>query len=167
MKNIKRVFTLLLCVGLTYSVSAQSSEVKEEKEYKNAWEFGIGASVTQFSRVDFTGFNKVGEDYQLGLNLRHAAYGPNLYVARQLSRFFYLDLQGSAGFTKQYVNGKDKWKGAYMVGPGLQWRFAEYFKSQYIDPFLRVGVNYMYKNFDMRYNGVVGNDIDDTWRYML
>ena len=161
MKNIKRVFTLLLCVGLTYSVSAQSSEVKEEKKYKNAWEFGIGASVTQFSRVDFTGFNKVGEDYQLGLNLRHAAYGPNLYVARQLSRFFYLDLQGSAGFTKQYVNGKDKWKGAYMVGPGLQWRFAEYFKSQYIDPFLRVGVNYMYKNFDMRYNGVVGNDIDD------
>lgn len=164
MKNIKRVFALLLCVGLTYSVSAQNKE--EEKEYKNAWEFGVGASVFQFSRVDFTGFNKVGENYQFGLNLRHAVFGPNLYIARQLNRFFYLDLQGTAGFTKQYVNGKDKLKTLYMVGPGLQWRFAEYFNSKYVDPFLRVGVNYMRKNFDMQYRGSEG-DTPEEMQWVL
>lgn len=161
MKNIMKILLSFVGLGLFYSVDAQETEVKGDEKHKKAWEFGIGASVTQFSRVDFTGFDKVGNDYQLGLNLRHAAYGPNLYIACQLNRFLYLDLQGSASFTKQYMHGKDKWKGAYMVGPGLQWRFAEYFKSQYIDPYLRVGINYMYKNFDMRYNGVVGNDIDD------
>lgn len=161
MMNIKKSLLLFLGLGLTYSAIAQNQEVKEEKEYKKAWEFGIGASAAQFSRVDFTGFNKVGEDYQLGLNLRHAAYGPNLYIARQLSRFFYLDLQASALLTKQYIDGKNKWKGAYMVGPGIQWRFAEYFKSQYIDPYFRVGVNYMHKTFDMNYHGTMGVGPDE------
>lgn len=41
-----------------------------------------------------------------------------------------------------------------MTGIGLQWRLGEYFHSNYIDPFLRMGVNYMYKNFKINYKGM-------------
>jgi outer membrane protein OmpA-like peptidoglycan-associated protein len=130
--------------------------VTETKE-KRAWEVGIGASIFQFSRVDFTTFQKGSDNYQLGLQLRHSVLGPNLYIARELNPYFYLDLQGSVGFTEQYIDGKDKMRTLHMIGPGLQWRLGEYFDSKYIDPFFRVGVSYMKKNFDMKYQGTEGN----------
>jgi Outer membrane protein and related peptidoglycan-associated (lipo)proteins len=136
--------------------AAVGEEVTETKE-KRAWEIGIGASVFQFSRVDFTNFRKASDNYQLGLQLRHSVIGPNLYISRELNPYFYLDLQGTVGFTEQYIDGADKLRTLYMVGPGLQWRLGEYFDSQYIDPFFRVGVSYMKKNFDMKYRGTEGD----------
>ncbi|MBF0762701.1 OmpA family protein, partial [Dysgonomonas mossii] len=43
---------------------------------------------------------------------------PYLYIARELNTHFYLDVQGNLSFTEQYVDGKDKLKTAFMVGPG-------------------------------------------------
>ena len=51
-------------------------------------------------------------------------------------------------------NGKEsRWLG--MAGIGLQWRLGEYLHSNYIDPFLRMGANYMYKNFKINYKGML------------
>ncbi len=141
-------------------------EVVTESREKRAWEIGVGASVFQFSRVDFTKFQKGSDNYQLGLQLRHSVIGPNLYIARELNPYFYLDLQGTVGFTEQFIDGADKLRTLYMVGPGLQWRLGEYFDSKYIDPFFRVGVSYMKKNFDMKYQGVNG-DVTEEMSWVL
>lgn len=143
--------------GAQDAATGVAGEVVTETKEKRAWEVGIGASVFQFSRVDFTKFDKATDNYNLGLQLRHTVLGPHLYIARELNPYFYLDLQGNVGFTEQYIDGKDKLKTLYMGGLGLQYRLGEYFESKYIDPFFRVGVNYMKKNFDMKYSGAEGN----------
>lgn len=164
MKKNSLLYILLsgfLCLsapsGAQDAAAGIAGEVVTETREKRAWEVGIGASVLQFSRVDFTKFNKASDHYNLGLQLRHSVIGPNLYIARELNPYFYLDLQGTVGFTEQYIDGADKMRTLYMVGPGLQYRLGEYFDSKYIDPFFRVGVSYMHKNFDMKYNGSQGN----------
>lgn len=143
--------------GAQDAATGIGGEVVTKTKEKRAWEIGIGASVFQFSRVDFTNFQKASDNYQLGLQLRHNVIGPGLYIARELNPYFYLDLQGTVGFTEQYIGGEDKRRTLYMVGPGLQYRLGEYFESKYIDPFFRVGVSYMKKNFDMKYTGTEGN----------
>ena len=56
--------------------------------------------------------------------------------------------------TNKSIEGKNKFM--LMAGIGLQWRLGEYFKSRYIDPYLRAGVNYMYKDFSIIYDGSEG-----------
>ena len=143
-----------------------SDTVETEEKTKRAWELGIGVSVFQFSRVDFTNFQKLEDKYKMDLQLRHNVIGGNLYVARELNRHFYLDVQGTVGITEQWVDGKDRIKTLFMVGPGLQWRFGEYFGSEYIEPYARVGVSYMKKNFDMNYTGVEG-DLPEEMEWVL
>lgn len=152
--------------GAQDAATGIAGEVVTETKEKRAWEIGVGASIFQFSRVDFTRFDKSTENYNLGLQLRHSVIGPHLYIARELNPYFYLDLQGNVGFTEQYVNGEDKLKTLFMVGPGLQYRLGEYFESKYIDPFFRVGVSYMKKNFDMKYTGTEG-DVTDEMSWVL
>lgn len=173
MKKNSLLYILLggfLCLsaplGAQVSTTGIAGEVVTEMKEKRAWEVGIGASIFQFSRVDFTKFNKASDNYQLGLQLRHSVIGPNLYIARELNPYFYLDLQGTVGFTEQYINGKDKLRTLYMVGPGLQYRLGEYFDSKYIDPFFRVGISYMKKNFNMKYTGTEG-DVTDEMSWVL
>ena len=151
---------------LSAQETVPSDTVVTEEKTKKAWEIGIGASVFQFSRVDFTNFQKLEDKYKVDLQLRHNVIGGNLYVARELNRHFYLDVQGTVGITEQWVDGKDRIKNLYMVGPGLQWRFGEYFGSKYIEPFARVGVSYMKKNFDMNYTGVEG-DLPEEMEWVL
>lgn len=163
---------ILLCGFMCLAVPSgaqdvtAAGEVVTENALPRAWEFGIGASVFQFSRVDFTRFQPSGENYRLGLQLRHSVIGPNLYIARELNPYFYLDLQGTVGFTHQYIDGENRRRNLYMVGPGLQWRLGEYFDSKYIDPFFRVGVSYMKKNFDMKYEGTEG-DLPEEMSWVL
>ena len=178
MNNMKRKYILysilfgFLCSTGILSAQTMHSEtvvtetVETKEKSKRAWELGIGASVFQFSRVDFTNFQKLGDKYKMDLQLRHNVIGGNLYVARELNRHFYLDIQGTVGITEQWVDGKDRIKNLYMVGPGLQWRFGEYFGSKYIEPYARVGVSYMKKNFDMNYTGVEG-DLPEEMEWVL
>lgn len=156
----------LCSTGILSAQNVPSDTVVTEEKTKRAWELGIGASVFQFSRVDFTNFQKLGDKYKMDLQLRHNVIGGNLYVARELNRHFYLDLQGTVGITEQWVDGKDRIKTLFMVGPGLQWRFGEYFGSKHIDPYARVGVSYMKKNFDMNYTGIEG-DLPEEMSWVL
>ena len=97
------------------------------------------------------------------LTIKHSLWGGNFYVARELNSHFYLDLQGSVGTTNDdWGNSGRKW--LYEAGLGLQWRLGEYFQSKYIDPYLRVGAGYMYKDFDIYYVGSEGlSDEKMSW----
>src|SRR5690554_4160196 len=139
MINMKRkyliysiLFGFLCSTGILSAQAVYSDTVETEEKTKRAWELGIGVSVFQFSRVDFTNFTKLDNAYKMDLQLRHNVIGGNLYIARELNPYLYLDLQGTVGFTEQWIDGENKMKNLFMVGSGLQWRFGEYFGSKYI-----------------------------------
>lgn len=125
-----------------------------------AWEFGVGASVFQFNRISLSNFSQ-GDDggYVFDLKLNQTVYGGNLYVARELTNFLYFDLQGTLGATSSILNSnKTHW--LFMFGPGVQWRFGNHLLNnpRYIEPYLRAGINYMHKSFEIMYDGAEGLD---------
>lgn len=133
---------------------------RPEKKSK-FWEIGVGGSLINWSRVSITGFQSTSENYLYNLKDNHLMGGANLYVARELNRWFYLDLQGTVGVAKNNnrIAGSDrKHDLLYMGGLGLQFRFTPLFKSQWVEPYLRVGVNYLHKNYSSVYGG---NFVDD------
>lgn len=156
MKNI--VLTMLGIVAHLQLATAQhpvSSAIAREKK---AWEIGIGGSVWQFNRVSFSNFQRDNGGYTYDIKNHHAVWGGQVYVARELNTYLYIDFQGSLGATDKNLHGKTKYLSS--AGVGLQWRLGEYFESSYIDPFLRIGANYMYKGFDIHYTGdeSIGDD---------
>ena len=71
------------------------------------------------------------------LKANHLMGGANLYVARELNRWFYLDLQGTVGVAKNKnrIAGNDrKHDLLYMGGLGMQFRFTPLFESQWVEP---------------------------------
>lgn len=169
---MKRTYTILLLLlaaaGVTPAAAQDDNgtqEINKEKKETKAWEFGLGGSVFQFNRVTFHDFTQLSNGgYQFDLDLKHAVFGGNIYVARELSKHFYIDLQGTAGFTEQMLDNQDKRKWIYSAGLGLQWRLGEYFNSKYIDPYFRAGAGYMRKEFDIIYSGTQGlTDEEMKW----
>ena len=172
MKNIYNIiFCILFSLGLTIATSASAQNTTDKESIfpknKKAWEFGIGGTgfhMTRFSVIDFKKNDKNG--YFIETSKKDALFGGNIYLARELNPYFYLDMQGSVGYASDPVrNGHDsRWLG--LVGLGLQWRLGEYINSKYIEPFFRVGANYMYKNFNIDYNGIESLDIDKMeWNF--
>lgn len=155
---IRLIMLLALVIGggpYAFAQDAVGQEREMEKESRKAWEFGAGVSGLQMSRFAVRNFSQNNHGgYVLQANKRDMLFGGQLYAARELNPYLSLDLQGEFGYTKDPVrDGKEShWLG--MAGVGLQWRFAEYFQSPYIDPFLRAGAGYMYKNFSIAYNGL-------------
>ena len=152
MKSYFITISLLFCF-LSAGAQEQPDTLQASKE-KKAWEIGLGGTVFQFSRVGFSNFSRSETGYAFDMALNHAVWGGEIYAARELNRHLYLDLQGYAGMTNKSIEGKNKFM--FMAGIGLQWRLGEYFKSRYIDPYLRAGVNYMYKDFSIIYDGSEG-----------
>lgn len=153
-----------LYIALLLSLAALPTPAQEEtdKNETKAWELGLGGTVFQFSRVGFSNFSQPANGYTFDLDLNHAVWGGSLYAARELNKHFYLDLQGSFGLTNKSIDRKTRLM--TMVGAGLQWRLGEYFKSSYVDPYLRAGINYMYKDFQIRYDGSEGTAPDEmSW----
>jgi len=173
MKKMKKgILFMILLVTMANSAMTQTfyDERKVmnslEENSKSSWEFGVGGSVFQFSRTAFSNFMQVETGYIYTLKLEHIVYGGNLYIAKALNDHFCLDLQGTIGTTGNKTSDKNTIEWLYMVGPGLQWRFGEYFGSNYIDPYLRAGINYMHKEFDILYAGTEGLD-DEQMKWVL
>ena len=164
-KSYITISTILLCslpIGAQQAVSpsltVETDTLVVEKE-KKAWEIGLGGTVFQFSRIGFSNFSQLENGYAFDLDLNHAVWGGGIYAARELNKHFYLDIQGNLGLTNKSIEGKRKLMA--MAGLGLQWRLGEYFKSKYVDPYLRAGINYMYKDFQILYNGSEGLTPDE------
>lgn len=132
----------------------------QQEKASKAWEIGVGGSLINWNRVAITGFRSTPENYFYNLKANHLMGGANLYVARELNRWFYLDLQGTVGVTSnnRTTGSGRKHDWLYMGGLGLQFRFTPLFKSKWVEPYLRVGVNYLHKDFTSVYGG---NFVDD------
>lgn len=124
---------ILAAVCAVLSVQAQTG-----------WELGVGGSVMQFNRIKVVSVDPGRFD----MKLRHAVFGGNIYAAHELGRRFALDFQGVVGAADS--------KPLVQAGVGLQWRLGSYFRSRYVDPYVRLGANYMYKGFDIYYTDRAG-----------
>lgn len=158
-----------LCIGLpghAQNVCPQST-TGDCTRHKKAWEIGIGVNGLQMTRFNVIHFQTNPQGgYHIDTSKKDMLFGGHLYVARELNSFFYLDFQGMLDYSSDPVrNGHEsRWVG--MAGLGLQWRLGEYFHSKYIDPFFRAGVNYMYKNFRINYNGLEEHDLEQMkWNF--
>ncbi|MDR2968001.1 MAG: hypothetical protein LBV32_00165 [Tannerellaceae bacterium] len=109
------------------------------------WEISIGGSALQFNRVGFSAFSTTDAGHYIDMQLRHAVFGGNISLVRRLSDKWAADIQGTVGTGDRKLLA--------MAGLGLQWRLGSYFNSKQIDPYLRVGGNYLYKGFDILYGG--------------
>ena len=149
---------LTLCIALPASAQSDSA-VKSKK----AWEIGVGGSILQHSRLNAGQVETTDKGYITQFNIHQVLLGGNLSVARELKPWLYLDVQGTIGADRIKVAGeKSRYDKFYLVGPGLQFRFGTLLKSNYFEPYVRVGINYMHKNFISSYSGVLkdnnGND---------
>ncbi|MDR2910801.1 MAG: OmpA family protein, partial [Bacteroidales bacterium] len=153
------IYILILFATMAGQAMAQAPDAAPTgKQQSKAWEFGLGGSVYQFSRTSFSNFSQSENGYVFVLRLDHAVYGGNIYVARELNGHFYADFQGTIGVAANRQAGSWHKNMLYTAGLGLQWRLGEYFESKHIDPYLRAGIGYMRKNFEILYADTEGLD---------
>lgn len=155
-------------------MAAQEPEGKTENKTRissNAWELGIGGTMFNWDRVTFSNFQKLPNgNYYYDMKLHHLMGGAQLYAARQLNKWFYIDAQANIGLAKKELEGKGT-NYLFLGGIGMQWRLTPLFKSQYVEPYLRVGINYVNKNFSSVTKGGFEGDVTgqaawqstDTW----
>ena len=143
-----------------FYVHAQNDKMEGQTAHRTkAWEIGVGGALINWDRVTFSDFRQVDGNYLYRMNIDHLFGGIQLYAARELNPWFYLDLQGTLGLArKQVETGGRKFDFMYMAGPGLQFRLTPLFKSKYVEPYLRVGVNYLHHDFYAINAGKFEND---------
>lgn len=172
---------LLLLSALSLATMAQEPVVTsnttidqvEETHTRGSWEIGLGALGTNWSRVNFSNFRKESDKYLLTLDAQHLLGGAQLYVAHELLPWLYIDLQGSASFAPVASGIGDKetkdqgYNQLYLGGLGLQFRLTPLFSTSYVEPYLRVGINYLYRNFKTPFSGTFENDITNTAHWTM
>lgn len=161
-KNIIYVCTAIFSL-YTLPLMAQETHVESSSESKRAWEIGLGGSVFHMPRVGLKSVMTDSKGHLIDISKRDLVFGGQIYVARELSDHFALDLQGTFGYAKDPVRTvlKDHYIGLGTLG--LQWRLGGYFGSKTIDPFVRIGAGYMYKNFRINYMDVLdGTSLNNT-----
>lgn len=157
-----------------YARDNVSFPIDKTNKTRKSLEIGCGVSMVNWNRVSITGFESIQDNYLYSLKTHQLMAGVNFYVARELNAWFYLDAQGGVGMAKNTsysVSADNKYDVLYMGGLGMQFRFTPLFKSQWVEPYFRIGVNYLYKNFAVPYSGGFTNDptgeahwrSSDTW----
>lgn len=140
------------------------------QESPGSWEFGIGGSVMNLTRTTVTDFHQTaGGDYLFTLEEKLLYGGADLYAAMELRKWLFADLQGTFGLARYYESESLAQGWSAMVGPGLQIR--PFTASEWIQPFLRVGVNWYRKTFPNSYFGQFQGDVtkeavwkaEDSW----
>ncbi len=127
---------ILLIALMLISISAAAQN--------RAWEFGVGASVHQFSRVKASEITTTPDGHSVDFDIRNTLYTGNVYLGKELSNVFTVDIN--------YNIGKLESMWFSQLGSGIQFRLAHYLKSPYIDPYLRVGGGVMYKGYQIIYD---------------
>ena len=135
-----------------------------------SFEFGAGASGINHTRTMVSDFHQTkGGDYVFTLEEKLFYGGMNLYAAREVKPWLYLDLQGNLGFARYCEGGSTRQGLSFMAGPGVQ--FRPFVKSEWVQPYLRFGLNYYRKDFPTAYFGQFEGDVtkeaiwkaEDAW----
>ncbi len=158
----------VLAIGLCTSTSYAQ---EESSPAKKAWEIGIGGSLINWNRVSLTGSDFSPELFHYNMKVDHVMPGANLYIARELTSWFYLDIQSTMGIVPKDKTADNKTGYMWLVGPGVQFRLSPLFKSKYVEPYLRIGANYLRKDFSTITQGTFADDktgtaswqSDDIW----
>ena len=128
-------------------------------------ETGIGGSAINHTRMMVSDFHVTqGGDYVFTLEDKLLYGGINLYYACEVRPSFYADLQGTVGLARYYAGNKMKQGMSLLAGPGLQYR--PQVGSGWVQPYLRLGLNFYRKNFPAAYFGMFDDDItkEALWR---
>lgn len=137
---------------------------------QRAWEFGLGGSVMNITRTTVSDFyQSQGGNYYFTLDEKNLYGGLELYSAVELRPWLYADLQGTIGLARYYESEAQKQGYSLMVNPGVQ--FRPFAKSQWIQPYVRLGLGLYHKNFPTSYFGQFKGDVtkeafwkaEDAW----
>lgn len=128
-------------------------------------EVGVGGSAINHTRSVVSDFHQTdGGNYVFSLEEKQLYGGVNLYSAFELKKWLYADLQGTLGMAGYYDTGVSKRGFSVLAGPGLQ--FRPFTRSEWVQPYLRLGVSYYGKNFPTYYFGRFEGDVtkEAVWK---
>lgn len=146
------------------------SGLSQEKTVPGTWEFGLGGAAMNITRTTVSNFRQTpGGDYIFNLDEKLLYGGIEIYSAIELNRWLYADLQGTFGLARYNDAEKERQGYSLMVSPGIQIR--PFRKSEWIQPYIRLGVNLYHKNFPTSYFGQFNGDVtkeafwkaEDAW----
>ena len=134
------------------------SGLSQEKTVPGTWEFGLGGAAMNITRTTVSNFRQTpGGDYIFNLDEKLLYGGIEIYSAIELNRWLYADLQGTLGLARYNDAEKERQGYSLMVSPGIQIR--PFRKSEWIQPYIRLGVNLYHKNFPTSYFGQFNGDV--------
>lgn len=145
---------ILLCPVRAYS-----------QKSSHAVELGIGGSAINHTRTMVTNFHQTpGGDYVFTLEEKQLYGGVSLYSAYEIKKWLYADVQGTLGFARYYESGSLKNGFSVLAGPGIQ--FRPFVRSEWLQPYLRLGVSYYRKSFPTFYFGRFEGDVtkEAVWK---
>ena len=150
---------LLLSPGRAYS-----------QDKPHPFELGFGGSAINHTRTMVSDFHRTGGgDYVFTLEEKLFNGGAGLYGAYGINPWLFLDFQGTLGLARYHDSGSMKQGRSVMIGPGIQFRPPV--GKGWVEPYLRLGVNYYHKDFPTLYIGNFEGDItkeaqwkaEDSW----
>ena len=161
MKNIidKMAVAIVLLYLCTFPGHAQ------ERPGKRTVEIGLGGVMMNVNRITVSDFHQTaGGDYVFNLKEKQLYGGAELYAAAELKKWLYADLQGNVGFVRSHEAGTVRNCRSLLGGIGLQ--FRPFVKSEWIQPYFRVGLNCFHKNFPTSYFGQFEGDVtkEAVWK---
>ncbi len=134
------------------------------------WEIGLGGTVMSVTRITMSDFRQTqGGDYIFNLDEKMLYGGIELHSAMELGRRWYADLQGTLGLARYRTAGGMRQGYSLMVSPGIQ--FRPFLRSEWIQPYIRLGLGLYHKNFPTSYFGKFAGDVtneafwkaEDAW----
>lgn len=135
-----------------------------------AFEAGLGGAAINLTRTTVSDFHQTkGGDYVFTLEEKLLYGGVELYLSRELNEWLYADIQGTMGLVRYYKDGSSDQGKSLMLGPGIQVR--PFVRSEWLQPYARIGINYYHKDFPTRYFGQFEGDVtgealwkaEDAW----
>ena len=146
------------------------SGFSQEKTVPGTWEFGLGGAAMNITRATVSNFRQTpGGDYIFNLDEKLLYGGIEIYSAIELNRWLYADLQGTLGLARYNDAEKERQGYSLMVSPGVQLR--PFTRCEWIQPYLRLGINCYHKTFPTAYFGQFKGDVtkealwkaEDAW----
>ncbi len=123
-----------------------------------AFEFGLGGSAFNHTRTMVSDFHLTRKgDYVFTLEEKLLYGGVNIYAARELKNWLYIDIQGNLGLARYYDSGGSRRGMSLLAGPGMQFRPLT--GSEWVQPYFRLGLNYYHKNFPTACFGQFDGDV--------
>lgn len=113
MKKTTTIFAISLFSYVSTQAQTGTFDTGSRQEYKKSTEIGLGVDFQFLSRINFQNYASSAEGDRYKLKLRDMMFGGNIYLARELNPWFYIDLQGTLGAVKTFDEndiGKEKTK---------------------------------------------------------